>query len=118
MRVIVAGSRSFTEADYPLVREVCLASGYWYSEVISGGAHGVDLLGERFAAEIGVPVRRMLADWDRYGRGAGPRRNEAMAKQANALVAVWDGASRGTADMIRRARSTGLLVYVRVAHPK
>lgn len=117
MRVIIAGSRGFTELDYPLVEEVCLTSGYWFTTILSGGAAGVDKLGEKFAQNIKAPVEVFLADWARYGRSAGPRRNEEMAKKAEALVAVWDGRSRGTAHMISTARARGLLVYVRVATP-
>ena len=43
---------------------------------------------------------------------AGKIRNQAMADAADALVALWDGNSGGTADMIRRARAAGLKVFV------
>ncbi len=118
MRVIIAGSRTFTAQDYPLIEEACLASTYWYTEVISGTADGVDKLGELFAKRMGIPVRRFPADWARYGRSAGPRRNEEMAKNADALVAIWDGHSKGTAHMIAEARRRQLLVYVRRATPQ
>lgn len=117
MKVILAGSRSFTPADYDDVRRVFLLSGYWYSEVVSGCAQGVDLLGERFAKEIGVPVKRFPADWDRHGRSAGYLRTVQMAKYADALVAVWDGSSKGTAHMIRIAREHQRLVYFQTLSP-
>lgn len=117
MRVIIAGSRTFNAVDYPLIEEACLASTYWYTEVISGTAEGVDALGEHFAKLMGIPVRRFPADWDRYGRSAGIRRNEEMAKNADALVAIWDGRSKGTSHMIAEARRRQLLVYVRRATP-
>lgn len=117
MRVIVAGSRGFGALDYPLVEEVCLTSGYWFTTILSGGAAGVDRLGEQFARNINAPVEQFLANWKRYGRSAGPRRNEEMARRAEALVAVWDGKSSGTAHMISTARARGLLVYVRIAAP-
>jgi len=117
MRVIVAGSRCFTAADYPLIEEVCLSSGYWYSAVVSGGARGVDTLGEQFAKNIKVPVQRYLADWERHGRSAGPRRNLLMAKHADAVVLVWDGISPGTKHMMNAARQQSLPVYVRIAVP-
>lgn len=110
MRVIVAGSRTVTDPHE--VEQAIAASGFTVTEVVSGTARGVDVLGEAWAAARGVPVRRFPADWDRHGRAAGPIRNEAMAAYGEGLVAVWDGASRGTADMITRAQAHGLAVYV------
>jgi predicted Rossmann fold nucleotide-binding protein DprA/Smf involved in DNA uptake len=82
------------------------------TEVISGAASGVDGLGERWAKENGVPVSQYRADWKKYSRRAGPIRNQRMATVADALVAVWDGQSRGTANMIAIALRRGLKVYV------
>jgi hypothetical protein len=110
MRTIIAGSRSIT--DLSVVREAVASSGFRVTEVVSGGARGVDRLGERLASMLGVPCRVFPADWDAHGRSAGVIRNREMAEYANALVAVWDGRSRGTANMISQARRMGLKVYV------
>jgi predicted Rossmann fold nucleotide-binding protein DprA/Smf involved in DNA uptake len=110
MRTIVAGSRGIT--DISVVREAVDASGFRVTEVVSGGARGVDRLGERLAGEMGVPCRVFPADWETHGRSAGVIRNRLMAGYADALVAVWDGSSRGTANMISQARRHGLEVYV------
>ncbi len=117
MRVIVAGSRGFTFEDYDTVENTCLMSGYWFSTVLSGAATGVDELGEEFARRMGIPLERYPADWKAYGKRAGIVRNEYMATRADALVAVWDGRSKGTAHMIQTARQRGLLVHVRIAAP-
>ena len=116
MVVIVAGSRTITNAEQ--VAEAIRQSGFPVTEVVSGTARGVDTLGERWAATHGVPVRRFPADWERYGRAAGARRNVQMLEHAAAapegggLVAVWDGVSRGTWHMIHVARQRGLAVHV------
>jgi hypothetical protein len=60
--------------------------------ILSGNALGVDQLGEKWAKEHNVPVELYPANWDRFGRSAGYKRNADMAKRAQALVAVWDGA--------------------------
>jgi|ERR1039458_1423661 hypothetical protein len=73
--------------------------------IISGAARGADALGERWACEHAIPLVRMPADWDAHGRRAGYLRNLEMAKQAQALIALWDGTSRGTAHMIETARN-------------
>jgi hypothetical protein len=119
MRVIIAGSRGFTSLDYEVLEEACLSSGYWFTTIISGGARGVDTLGELFAQKHRIPVERYPAKWDQHGRSAGHLRNLHMGAKvkADALVALWDGESRGTKDMIDIARANRLLVYVRVAVP-
>ena len=110
MRTIIAGSRNIT--DLSVVREAVERSGFSVTEVVSGGARGVDRLGERLAGILEVPCRVFPADWDAHGRSAGAIRNGEMADYADALVAVWDGRSRGTANMISQARRRGLEVYV------
>lgn len=112
MRTIIAGSRTID--TYTAVALAVHASGWAeeISEVVSGAARGVDALGERWASEHGVPVKRFPADWGAYKKAAGPMRNEQMAAYADALIAVWDGESRGTEDMIARAEARGLKVYV------
>jgi len=112
MKTIIAGSRGIT--DYQLVAAAVAESGFDVTVVVSGGAKGVDSLGERWALEHGVPVERVLPDWRRYGRGAGLVRNAEMIDGADALVALWDGASRGTAHVIRMARKRGLSVHVKL----
>jgi glycerophosphoryl diester phosphodiesterase len=110
VKVIIAGSRSIT--DITVVAAAISCSGYQLNEVVSGTARGVDRLGEQYAQLHNIPVVRFPADWDRYGRSAGYRRNEEMARYADALVAVWDGVSRGTQHMIDIARRAGLKVFV------
>lgn len=80
--------------------------------VISGGARGADAHGEALAVYLDVPCERYPADWDKHGRRAGLIRNAEMAKIADALLAVWDGKSRGTLHMINQARKRGLRVHV------
>ena len=87
----------------------------WQDEitsVVSGCARGADQLGERWAQQEGLEVTRFPAEWDRDGRAAGYMRNERMAREADALIAVWDGRSRGTGHMISMAKRWGLRVWV------
>lgn len=64
---------------------------------------GVDAMALAWAREQGVPVQVVEADWKQYGRAAGPKRNEVMAKRRPNLVLVFPGGA-GTTDMLRRAR--------------
>jgi len=100
MRVIVAGSRWIT--DRFLVDQAIRDSGFSITELVSGCALGVDQVGESWARSNKVPVKRFPAQWVEQGRSAGVLRNQQMAEYADALVALWDGHSRGTKDMIER----------------
>ena len=111
MKVIIAGSRQIN--DPALVEAAVAKSGFEIGEVVSGGARGVDALAERWGKAQGVPVRVFKADWEKHGRAAGPIRNRAMADYADALIAIWDGQSRGTANMISEAKTRGLSMYVK-----
>ena len=116
MTVIVAGSRTIT--DPATVDAAIRQSGFQVTQLLSGTARGVDTIGEQWARARGVDVLRFPANWQRFGRAAGYRRNAQLAQHAaaaaegGALVAVWDGVSRGTRHMIDLARQQGLAVYV------
>lgn len=113
--VIIAGRRSFS--NYELLRKHCL---FLLQEkmrthrviIVSGHAHGADTLGERFAKEQGLTVELHPAKWKALGKAAGIIRNAEMARASDALIAFWDGKSRGTAHMINFARRRGLEVSV------
>jgi hypothetical protein len=118
MKVIIAGGREVT--DYSLVVEAMemadLMLGIIPGEVVSGKARGADSLGEMWAIANGIQVKPFPAHWrdadGTYYPRAGMMRNSDMAGYADALVALWDGYSSGTADMIKKARKRGLLVWV------
>ena len=113
-KVIVAGCRDF--ADYELLKEKC--DFYLQNKkpeiivIVSGHASGADTLGERYAQERGYETEIYPADWKTNGRAAGPIRNAQMATVADALIAFWDGKSRGTKNMIDTATKRGLQVAV------
>ena len=110
-KVIVAGSRDFD--DYGLV---CRTLNELFPkrdiEIISGNARGADRLGERYAEDHWLTCMKFPAEWKKYGKCAGPIRNQEMAEYADILVAFWDYSSTGTRDMITRAKREGLEVYV------
>jgi hypothetical protein len=110
MKVIIAGSR--TMSDYGTVAKAIQASGYSISEVVSGKAKGVDTAGEVWANNHDISIATFPAQWAVLGKVAGFMRNEHMADYADALIAVWDGESRGTAHMINTMRERGKPVFV------
>ena len=113
MKVIIAGCRNFF--DYELLKTKCdiyLSSVKQQVEIVSGTANGADKLGEKYASEKGYPVKQFPADWDKYGKSAGYKRNEEMAKYADALIAFWDGKSKGTGHMIDLAKKHELGIRI------
>ena len=99
MRTIISGSRSAT--DYSLIKFIIRNSQFGITEVVCGGAPGIDSLGKQWAKENNLPVKDFPADWDKYGKSAGPKRNKQMAEYADALILIWDGESKGSASMLK-----------------
>jgi hypothetical protein len=110
MRVIVAGCRHIH--DTATLYRALDRSGFDFSEVVVGGAPGVDTMAEDWALMNDIPVVRFDADWKAHGRAAGPIRNGRMVEYGDALIAVWDGRSAGTRNAIGQAQRRGLLVHV------
>lgn len=110
MKVIIAGSRSFT--DYQRLCQVLGQERHHITQVLSGGAPGADRLGIRWALAQKVRIKGFPADWQRFGKSAGYRRNELMAQAGDVLLAFWDGQSPGTRHMIACMEQLGKPVRV------
>lgn len=105
MKTVVAGSRNLTDKD--LVFGCIEKSKVAITELVSGGAKGVDLLGEAYALEKDIQVIPFWADWRKHGKAAGPIRNKEMAEYADCAIVIWDGESAGARNMIENMRSLG-----------
>jgi len=118
MKIIIAGSRTIT--NYQFIVNIVLDIIYmeWrlnssnITEIISGHARGVDKIGEKLAKKMNKKLKIFKANWWEYGKKAGYLRNVEMANHADALIAIWDGKSKGTKMMIDIAKKKGLKVYV------
>ena len=111
-RVIVAGSRSFTDfsyANHVLQRAFVNRKP---SSIVCGMASGADSIGLRWAQLNQIPVDKFPAEWQKFGKSAGYKRNVQMAENAEALVAFWDGESSGTKHMINIALEHGLPIIL------
>lgn len=102
-KVIIAGGRDFN--DYKLLDDKCLKIlskklKTHKVEIVSGHAKGADELGERFAVNHNLQLYCYPADWNKYGKSAGYRRNVVMSENADSLIAFWNGESKGTKHMI------------------
>lgn len=105
--VLVCGGRDFADAD--LVARTL--SSWAPRRIIHGGARGLDALAGHWAALHQVEVKTYPADWKALGRKAGPIRNQQMLDSEEIHFVLAFPGGRGTADMVRRSRSHGLIVY-------
>jgi hypothetical protein len=105
MKVIIAGGRNYEMTD----------TDWWYldtidiTEVVSGGATGADKGGEEYANAEFIPIKLFPANWEKYGKAAGPIRNREMVEYADAVVLFPGG--RGTDDMFNAAKDAGIIIY-------
>ena len=111
-RVIVAGSRSFSNYALLCKKLDKVFENHKPDAIVCGLAKGADLLGKRYAEERGIKVEEYPANWEGDGKQAGYLRNEKMACNAEACVAFWNGKSSGTKHMIETAKAKGLQVRV------
>jgi predicted Rossmann fold nucleotide-binding protein DprA/Smf involved in DNA uptake len=110
MKVIIAGSRGIK--DYQFLKDTIKKAGFEIDEIVSGGAKGVDTLGEQYSMENSIPCKIYPAAWKIYGKAAGMIRNRKMVEYGKALIAIWDGKSKGTENIIKLAKEQGKKVYI------
>jgi hypothetical protein len=114
MKLIIAGSRDYYRSEFALDHKELMFSvldkvvpvmlGH-VSEIVSGGAVGPDQWGEEWAQtrDESIAIKRFEPNWNLHGKAAGPMRNTDMVKYGDALVAFFNGKSRGTHDTIKKA---------------
>lgn len=111
VKVAIVGSRNFRHLE--LVRQFVrgLPVG---TEVVSGGARGVDSTTDGVARSVGLPVKTFVPNYQRYqGKFAPLQRNAEIVAYLipdGRLVAFWDGQSTGTRDVVRKAFKAGIPV--------
>jgi len=110
MNVIIAGSRTFR--NWVFLKNSIDSLGWNIDTIISGHASGADSMGERYADYKAIDKEIYPANWKKHGKSAGYIRNSKMATLADALIAFWDGKSKGTKHMIDIATKAGLEVII------
>lgn len=110
MKVLVCGGRDYGDIvfAYSTLDNLHLMDGI--TQVISGGASGADELAHQWALARGVPSRQFFAEWEKEGHAAGPIRNLRMLNEGKPDLVIAFPGGRGTADMVRRAKSGGVRV--------
>ena len=127
MKMIVAGSRTIgyhivnnnTKDHVEEISKVfALLNGSYnkciINEVVSGTALGADELGEMWAIDHDIPIKRFKPDWKQHGKAAGPIRNKQMAEYADAAIVFWDGSSKGSKNMIDTMKKLNKPVTVHI----
>jgi len=112
MRVIIAGGRFFDDYDLLKKKVDSILKECTNIVIVSGMAKGADTLALNYAKEKGYNTIEMPANWDKYGKSAGYRRNEDMARISDACIVFWDGKSKGTGHMINIAKNYNLQLRI------
>ena len=110
MRVLVCGGRDFD--DLPLLGDALerVHARHVITLLIHGGAQGADTAAHHWAGFKRVPVQVFHADWGQFGSGAGPIRNSKMLAEGKPEMVLAFPGGRGTANMVKQARSAGVSV--------
>lgn len=108
MRVLVCGGRDYE--DYHMVCDVLDHICAVGDIIIQGGAKGADGLARRYALSKPLECKTYPAEWSKYGKSAGPRRNEEMLKHGKPELVVAFPGGVGTSDMVQRAKKAGIEV--------
>lgn len=116
MRILITGGRSW--ADEETIANAILDLKNWYPfdwedvVIVHGDCPtGADAMAQKFAEESDLITERYPAEWSKYGRAAGPQRNQKMVDLgADVVLAFIMPGSRGTADCVKRAKKAGLTV--------
>ena len=112
MRLAIIGSRSIKSIPFEdfVPNEV--------TEIVSGGACGVDSAAKEFARKNGIAIIEFLPKYSIYGKAAPIKRNEEIVAYADEAIAFWDGKSRGTEYTIRLFKKSGKKIRVILQEPK
>ena len=101
MKVAVVGSRDIKTLDLEkYIPDTC-------TEIVSGGAKGVDHLAAAYAKKRGWKLTEFLPEYEKYGRGAPIVRNREIVAYADVVLAFWNGKSRGTWSTIEFCKKVG-----------
>ena len=108
MKVAIIGSRDLTIGNL----EKYIPQGT--TEIISGGAKGVDACARDYAIAHNIKLTEFLPEYDKYGKNAPLKRNLTIIENADVVLAFWNGKSRGTKFVIEKCRKLGKEIRVKI----
>lgn len=106
MKVAVIGSRGLSVKDLGKYLPENT------TEIVSGGARGVDTSAKEYAKEHGIKLTEFLPEYEKYGKVAPLKRNVTIVEYADVVLAFWDQKSRGTKFVIDQCKKTGVPVKI------
>jgi len=112
MNLAIVGSRTFNDE---LLENEILKSNLNIIRIISGGAEGADILGEKFANKHKIPTTILKPEWHIYGHSAGYKRNRDIINACDICIAFWNGESTGTKhsiDIAKKLKKPLIVIYV------
>ncbi len=109
-RMIVCGGRDYADRAFVFETLDAVVANGAEVHIIQGGAEGADALAREWAQDRCVPFTTFPANWRKFGKRAGPIRNENMLAESDPHVVVAFPGGKGTADMIRRSVAVGVPV--------
>jgi predicted Rossmann fold nucleotide-binding protein DprA/Smf involved in DNA uptake len=114
MNLTIVGGRDFADVKLleAVMSELTGSKKHKVDCIVLGGARGADSLGEDWATRNGIETKIFYPNWNKYGRSAGFKRNRLIVEYADAVLAFWDGKSRGTKNTIDIAKSMNKSVAV------
>jgi len=112
MKIAIIGSRNLGVIDL----ENFLPESV--TEIVSGGARGIDTCAREYALTHNIKLTEFLPDYNHYGRGAPLKRNLEIIAYADLVLAFWDGTSRGTKYVIDNCKKQGVPIRVFLYKPK
>ncbi len=110
MKVAVIGSRGLKIYNLEMYLP------FTVTEIVSGGARGVDNLAKEFAMLKGFKYTEFLPEYERYGRFAPLKRNIEIIEYSDMVIAFWDGKSRGTKHVIDNCHIRNVPLKVIIIH--
>lgn len=112
MKLAIIGSRTVSLSEIKIRRGISDEVFHLIDTIISGGARGIDTSAEKFANFYKFKFIKILPDWDTHGKSAGFLRNIKIVKEADLVLAFWDGESKGTLDTIKKAKKVNKLLAI------
>ena len=106
MKVAIVGSRGLTVSNL----KNYLPDGI--TEIVSGGARGIDTCAKEYAISNGIKLTEYLPEYEKYGRSAPLKRNNTIIEYADLVLAFWDGTSHGTKYVIDNCKRRGIPIKV------
>ncbi len=110
MKIAIIGSRNLIVTDF----EKYLPENT--SEIVSGGAKGIDSCAKKFALKKNIKITEFLPEYNKYGRIAPLKRNDLIIDYSDMVIAFWDGKSNGTKYVIDNCKRKNKPIKIYLAN--